>query len=512
MNRSAYLTIVALLSAAVIGFLLVQLYWLRSTYIIKVQDFNKTVYEVMDEIGIKIQNRSDLASLKLNYVIEDGDTLFKTPARNKIIIKTNEHLNISAHSETDAKVTVLKTIEHMKGRDTLIVRKLGKNSRIEFTTSTNDTVPAMLPEADSEKQLTGLMQKLMSEVIEIDTESENPDTLEALINRSFSARGIALPLEFSFEKTGQQNKLLARSKDFDSSAHYFVGDLSAKLLLPSHRLLKLQFPQLRSYLFGKMKSAMILSIGFSLVIICVMVFVMNTVRKQKQLTELRNDFVNNMTHELKTPIATAAIALSALEKEQVKNDQEKTNLHHRILREENEKMNQHVERVLQLSMFEKSKLSIEAEVFDLRICVEKAVSNFRLKAEEQQSPLRYEPGNKALEVKADTAKLELAINNVLDNALKYGGAKNTVRVETTAHEQFACIYISDQGIGIAGDKQGLIFDRFYRVQGGDIHDVKGFGLGLSFVKQIIDMHGGTVSCESEPGKGSTFIIRLPLYA
>lgn len=513
MNRSAYLIIVILLSFSVLGFLAVQLYWLQSSYAGNELDFKKKIYEVIDEIGIKIQNRSDLASIKLNYVIEDGDTLVKTPARNKIILKTKNHLNIASSSHAEAEISQISTVTTTSAsRDTLIIRSLGKNSRIEIRTSTNDTVPDLLPPIPDEKRLKNVMQKLISEVIEIDTESENVDTLSALISRSLHAKGLELPVEFSFEKTGAKQRTLARSAKYDTTANSFVGDLSAHLLLPSHRLLKLQFPNQRNYLLGKMKSAVVLSSVFSILILVIMVFVVYTIRKQKQLTELRNDFVNNMTHELKTPIATAAIALSALEKEQVKKDQEKIDLYHRILREENEKMNQHVERVLQLSMFEKSKLNIDAEVFDLRACIDKAISNFRLKAEAQQSPLLYAPGDKALAVKADAAKIELAINNILDNALKYGGPKNTIRIETIAHEQFACIYVSDEGIGISKDKQAFIFDRFYRVQGGDIHDVKGFGLGLSFVKQIIEMHKGSVACESELGKGSTFIIRLPLYA
>lgn len=488
-------------------------------YLQKKEKFATTIYDLLEELETKLMERQDVAALKMTYFIEGQDTIVKTPSRNKIVIESNDDVSINSHTGE----VIIKEVKSVKNRrteqDSIVIRDTKSHASIFIQKSRGNHSSVIIPgKKDSlekrTKQSTAmdkLMEKMMAEIIVLDVETENCDSINSLVKRSMNNRGLFMPFEFSLQRTGKEARTLARSRGFDSIAFSYKTDLSGKRILPSHQLLMLQFPDQNDYVIRAMRSSVLLSLFFSLAILSTLYYVMFLIRKQKKLTEIKNDFVNNMTHELKTPLATMSLALDAMAKEQVKKDDERTEMYRRILKEENEKMNQHVERVLQLSVMDRKEQQKRAEVFSVAEVVYRTANNFRLKLEEQNVKLSIENNFDSAEVFGQPDQLELALNNLIDNAFKYSGTGSEIKIIMNRLQSTVTISISDNGPGIEKQHLEKIFEKFYRVQGGDVHDVKGFGLGLSFARQIIFDMNGTLQVKSVVGSGSTFIIQLPLH-
>ncbi|HEY9258632.1 HAMP domain-containing sensor histidine kinase [Chitinophaga sp.] len=238
------------------------------------------------------------------------------------------------------------------------------------------------------------------------------------------------------------------------------------------------------------------------------VYMLRTILKQKRLSEVKNDFINNMTHELKTPIATVSAAVEALQNFNALNDQRKTQTYLDISKNELQRLSDLVEKVLHIAAEEKEDIELFREETDLNEVVDNILSNHQLKAGKQLQ-LRYDNNLAGKMVYVDKTHLSNAINNLIDNAIKYSGEQVQLYIQTSLENGILKIKVKDHGIGIPKVYQGSIFDKFFRVPTGDLHNVKGFGLGLSYVQKIVEMHGGTIHVQSEPDKGSEFTIIIP---
>ncbi len=271
-----------------------------------------------------------------------------------------------------------------------------------------------------------------------------------------------------------------------------------------------EFPY--NYLFGKLIGVLVVSFILLVLTIWCFAYMMNTILKQKKLSEIKNDFINNMTHELKTPIATVNAAIEALQHFQAIEDKDKTQSYLDISHQELERLTSLVERVLQDSIEGNGGFTLNWEQVDINLLVKELIERQGLKTAKTvyfnfQNKL---PDNKIL---LDKLHFTNALNNIIDNAIKYSGEEVHIAITTElkANEYF-CITIQDDGIGISPSYKKLIFDKFFRVPTGDLHEVKGFGLGLNYVQKVVEKHGGTIEVKSESGKGSSFIISIPQRA
>ncbi|HVI48000.1 MAG TPA: HAMP domain-containing sensor histidine kinase [Chitinophaga sp.] len=238
------------------------------------------------------------------------------------------------------------------------------------------------------------------------------------------------------------------------------------------------------------------------------IYMLRTILKQKKLSEVKNDFINNMTHELKTPIATVSAAVEAMQNFNALNDQRKTQNYLDISRNELQRLSDLVEKVLHIAAEEKEDVELYREDTDLNEIIDNILSNHQLKAGKVLQ-LRYDNNLSGRLVKVDRTHLANAINNLVDNAIKYSGDQVQLRIRCTEENGVLKIMVKDNGIGIPRAYLENIFDKFFRVPTGNLHNVKGFGLGLSYVKKIVDMHGGTIKVHSEQDKGTEFIITIP---
>ena len=257
-----------------------------------------------------------------------------------------------------------------------------------------------------------------------------------------------------------------------------------------------------------MKGVLLMSVGILLVLALVLWMMMRALRGQRELDRMKSDFTSNMTHELKTPIAVACAANDAMLVYGLDKDPEKREEYLRVTRESLEKLSGMVEQILSMSMEEREGLALRLERTGLRPLLESAASQARLSAA-KPCDISVEVTPASLSADLDASLMSSVIATLLDNALKYSGESVKISMKAEERDGRAIISVSDNGIGIAPDKQAHIFEKFYRVPTGDVHNVKGYGIGLYFAKTIVEKHGGRISVHSAPGKGSIFTISIP---
>jgi two-component system phosphate regulon sensor histidine kinase PhoR len=234
--------------------------------------------------------------------------------------------------------------------------------------------------------------------------------------------------------------------------------------------------------------------------------------RQKKLGEIKNDFINNMTHEFKTPLATISLAVDAMRNEKVLQDRQKISYFSSIIKEENQRMNRQVETILKASQLEKQEVDLNLKPMHVHEVIKNVVDNFALQLEEKQgqAELVLNAANDLID--ADEVHFSNLINNLVDNAVKYAKENTPIRLKITTEskEKKIIIRVEDNGIGMNKETVKRVFERFYRAHTGNIHNVKGFGLGLSYVKTMVQAHNGDIHVDSTLGKGSIFTVELPL--
>lgn len=279
--------------------------------------------------------------------------------------------------------------------------------------------------------------------------------------------------------------------------------------LSPEELLVVVVPDFKNIVWKKMTWMIIGSVLFTILIFVAFFVTLKALLRQKKLSEIKSDFINNMTHEFKTPLATISLAVDALKNEKVINDRTKTEYFSGIIKEENKRMNKQVETILQAAMLDKEQLQLNLKTFHAHELISTAVNNMKLPVEEKQGRLEvsFDAANDL--VCADEVHFTNLVNNLLDNAVKYSMDNLLIKLSTLNVNNHFRIKIEDNGIGMNKETLHRIFEKFYRAHTGNIHNVKGFGLGLSYVKTIVNAHHGKIKAESTLGKGSCFIIDIP---
>ncbi|MFM7645906.1 MAG: sensor histidine kinase [Sphingomonadales bacterium] len=287
---------------------------------------------------------------------------------------------------------------------------------------------------------------------------------------------------------------------------------SAGESLMASEVLFVVVPDLQQVVLRSLRWNIAASILFTLIIILAFYVTVRTLVQQKKLSEIKNDFINNMTHEFKTPLATISLAVDAMRNEKVQQDRERLAYFNGIIKEENLRMNRQVETILKASQLERNELQLSMKPVSLHAIVQQVVSNFGLQLENAQGQIGLQLQATADGVVADEVHLSNLINNLIDNAIKYSkeGVPPRIQIRSAVEGKQLSLYIEDNGMGMSRDTLKRIFEKFYRAHTGNRHNVKGFGLGLSYVKTVAEAMGGQIKAESTIGKGSQFILLFPL--
>lgn len=392
--------------------------------------------------------------------------------------------------------------------------------------ATGEAASRMVEEANPlpylRKPITLGQEKLLMDftrlsVIQRFSKAEMRDIIRTAFNKNMLSD---VPFEFAVT----ENSLSGDQVESEHFFKYYSDTLNNKLYsiplqgssgssmenLTAEEFLVVIVPHERSIILKELVFFIIGAILFTIIIATAFFLTIRTLLRQKKLSEIKNDFINNMTHEFKTPLATISLAVDALRNEKVSVDKEKSNYFTGIIKEENKRMNKQVETILQAALLDKQEVNLNLAKLSAHQLIRTAINNISLPVQEKGGELQVNLDAEKDSIFADEVHFTNLINSLLDNAVKYSKEKPVITVETFSNPKDLSIKISDNGIGMNKETLNHIFEKFYRAHTGNVHNVKGFGLGLSYVKTMVEAHKGHIKAESVLGKGSNFIVTIPL--
>ena len=338
----------------------------------------------------------------------------------------------------------------------------------------------------------------------------NPAHLDSVIQDEFSNMNIHLDYEYGIFRKSDNRFITGKYENYKNElikSDHFTS-LSC-LWRPDCYILGVYFPEEEIFLIGQMSGWLLLSAVFLVIVILSFSYVILSLVRQKKLSEMKTDFVNNMTHELKTPISTISLASEMLLKPNVYELPEKTIKYANIIYDENNRLRNQVEQVLQIAVLDKGDFKLKKKEVDIHEIIEMAVDNFKMQVRQRCGKITTQLNASKATFSADPVHITNIINNLMDNANKYSPEAPEIIISTKNEKNGILISVEDKGIGISHENQKHIFKKFYRVHTGNIHDVKGFGLGLFYVNTIVEAHGGSIKLFSELKNGARFEIYFP---
>lgn len=502
MKRSSIWIIIGLMSVALAGIISLQANWIISTIRLNEERFDKNVFAAIYHLAERLESRERLQALES---MNGFESFFLENELRQVFKSENKDF-------LEFPIGVLP--ESGLPNDRLAAFLLSQNDC--------DCESCRL---DRQIRYYQIMQKRMQrQHLDLYERIGDLRIFDALLREELENTGIGTPYHYGIYSNESNNFIInnghyvipesseqvSRMGGFDHllNSHYRVSLFPEEREVPG--FLMIFFPGKATTIWSSVIRNLVGSVLFTGIILFCFAYTIMVIFRQKKVSEMKNDFINNMTHEFKTPIATISLAADAISNPSVAGNAEKTGRFANIIREENRRMNSQVEKVLQMALIEQQNLEMKRTRVDMHEIIRTAVANFALQVESRNGTIRTDLQAANHEVLGDPTHLAAIIHNLLDNANKYSTDNPEVTVLTRSNHRIMEISVEDNGIGIDRESQKHIFDRFYRVHTGNRHDVKGFGLGLSYVKAIMDAHGGSVKVKSEYGKGSTFSLLFPL--
>ncbi len=344
--------------------------------------------------------------------------------------------------------------------------------------------------------------------------------LDELLVVELRNRGVTLDFDYGIFDTRQRSFVITQQFNCPDGGMQQIENLEplkntafrvplfpADFNVPGY--LMVHFPGQVGYIWRSVWPTLMGTILFTGIVIYSFAYTIFVIFRQKKLSEIKTDFINNMTHEFKTPIATISLAVDSITSPAIASQPERVRRFADIIKAENRRMNSQVEKVLQMALLDRNQIEINQRPVNVHDLLEKATDHMSLQVDHRGGTIICEYRAASPVILADETHLSNVFHNLLDNANKYSPDQPDITVRTSDNDQHIEIEIEDKGIGMTQEDKKRIFDKFYRVHTGNLHDVKGFGLGLSYVKKIVDLHKGSIKVKSEPGKGSRFILRFP---
>ena len=460
----------------------------------EVPQVSQTFRRILQSRGLDISILSELENFFAYMTPEVASTMF-TPDEMEILLQEKE-----------------RQLEYLNRNQDFIPQSPRVNTFIPQVTEIN------LSEDALDKILkTNLKIDLMNQAFAELAEGQKAildrlDTvrLKSMLKAHLQERGISEAFELGI--LDDEGQIIGIGPQIDTSLLRTQG-MQAKLfpndILGKDNFIYVYFPAKNSHVLRQVWLPISSSIVFILVIIFCFIYAIQVILRQKALSDIKNDFINNMTHEFKTPLATVSLAVEALQDPDLSSQDKFRTRYLGIIKDENKRLVSQVEKVLQAAALDKQDFKLKIESLNLAELLESTVEHISLQVEKKGGRIEFYNQLRNPDIEADAFHLTHIFNNLLDNANKY--SKEIPLIKLTAKEDgnHVVVIIQDNGIGMSTDAQKKIFDKFYRVPTGNLHDVKGFGLGLSYVKAMIEAHKGEIHVQSELGKGSTFTINLP---
>ena len=522
MRRTFIWILSVLSSAAVIALIFIQLMWVKDAYEVQKQQFDLLINKSLSQIISKLELNETFNQIQ-GELARSGDSLALRNLNlpdNLTSTEDNQAYDSPEISQgyygfQDQDPWIRTRMDVMSGDSALDVHE---NSL--YQNSPADDTPRPSKKADEREQAYSLIltnkkvyvEKVVNQIIQNERRIEERlsySQLDSLIRQEFAEKNITLPFEFAV-RTGNVRYTL-RSAGFNPMAKFqkFSPTLFPHDVRTSPNFLVVYFPTRENYLFRSVGTMAGASLTLAMIILIISSVAIYVIFRQKKLSEIKNDFVNNMTHELKTPISTISLASQMLADPGLDGDAK--NLEHisALILEESKRLGNQVERVLQMSILEEGKMSLRLQPVNFDSLVRKATEKLSLQVSKRNGTIHLDLDAGTGTIEADETHLTNVIFNLVDNAMKYCHKNPEISITTRSTSQSVQARVSDNGIGISKEYLSRIFEKFFRIPTGNVHDVKGFGLGLSYVKKVIEQHHGSISVTSEPETGTAFTLIIP---
>ncbi len=509
MNKRKFTGLIALMVVSIVAIIWVQVTWIGNSIRVQSEQFDFFVIN-----GLRNTARSMETNRRMNFL-------------NEMFIRGYSSLpGAVMRSATPGAMSESFSIESKASSD---------NDSVEVIVSTNNNPPYTLrvsrddPRATAQSSIVvgsneymrwvqqqaiefqSMSNQLVSEMFAWERNAKlNKEELLHTLQGELTASGINTPFEFAIIRgdsivDGVWSK--TKVKDFRTSP--YKVSLFAEGLLRKGETLSVVFPRKTNYVLGSMGLMLGGSGLFLLIIISTFALSLWFIIRQKKTSEMQADFINNMTHEFKTPIATISLAADTIANSRVISDENKVRHFVGMIKKENLRMNKQVETILQIATLDKHEMDFSFSEVDLHEVIRQAIETVEIQVADRGGVITQHLDAENKIITGDAEHLRNLVHNLLDNANKYSERSPEISVSTVSNDSGIFLSVEDKGIGMSKAVQHRVFERFYRETTGDIHNVKGFGLGLNYVKAITDAHGGTVTVESEQGVGSIFTVFLP---
>ncbi|MEE4114871.1 MAG: HAMP domain-containing sensor histidine kinase [Marinilabiliaceae bacterium] len=513
MKKYTIILFASLFALILSGLILVQVYWINQAFETKNQQFRVLVSNSLDAVVLELEKQETIERIIEEIDISSGDSVGVIVTGSsqfaRQLLGNQSASNLGRLSgEYDYELSMM--IENEGSRIFFYSDDEFLYPDNQVTEESIETIRAGISGRVSNKTvlLENIMGRILRETPPL-AERINPDEVDELLSSTFKKLGVDIGYEFSIQDGGDA---VFRSDNFEEaySNHIYQRQLFPNDPVPGQNRLAIYFPKERGYLLNQVGFMGFTSILVTLVLIFFSATNLIIILRQKRISEIRNDFINNMTHELKTPISTISLASQMISDKSIPEKKKNIANISRIINDESLRLKYQVEKVLQASVFDSGTMDMKFKETDIHQLIDSIADNFTLQLNNSGGSIIRKLAAADYTLRIDEAHFSNMLSNLIDNAIKYSPEKPEITIKTSNTDSYLLISVSDKGIGIKKENLKRIFERFYRVPTGNIHNVKGFGLGLSYVKKVIDEHNGSVEVSSQPGKGTTFKIKIPL--
>ncbi len=479
-----------------------QLYWIRNSMNLREAEFKHEINSVLDDVVLELEKKENLDKIGMGETSEPFLIELESKEENGLEIafkNTIQDLVVQSEvigfSENDIDPD-LKT-------DSLLQDGMGKFGKEQSE---------ILKQTEILEDILG--GKVTVQIGRGIDDRVDLEIIDSLIKAGLKERVITTSYVFGvFDAKNNPFILGEAAAECAESLKESFATYSAKLfpyaLTNKPYFLKIFFPKQKQYLFHSMWTLLLMSGIIIIAVIAAFVYSVKTIFKQKKLSEMKNDFINNMTHELKTPISTISLACEALKDPDMQSSEKQRNTFVNMINSENKRLGVLVENVLRSALLDSEEMPFKVNTVDINELIRSVSRSLAIRIKKYDGKISLDMDPKTPFLEGDSVHLTNMIYNLLDNAIKYSPEQPQIEVATRSRDELVEITVSDNGIGVSKEDQKKIFDKLYRVHTGNVHDVKGFGLGLNYVKVIVEKHHGEILVESELKKGSTFTIVIP---
>ena len=513
MRRITIVLLAIFFFLAISGLILIQLYWIRNAIAITDQQFRYSANKALESVVLNLEEKELIKNIvdDIDPASTDSVTAI-VPANSPLAKKLHGYQPNSALLEMYGLNNPGEPIAITSSGHKIFISS--ENSSPFSTDETTEPSPQI-----TNSEITGrvsnkivflekIMQKILRNTPDI-RERINPEKLKEELRKALNNVGIYLDFEFSI-RSGRYGSIWKTPGFTDKpGTNKFIIQLFPNDPVPSQNQIVLYCLQEQQYKFEKIGNLGFMSLLFTLLLLILSTGTFIVIFRQKKISEIRNDFINNMTHELKTPISTISLASQMMADKSIPEKDKNIDNLAEIISDESMRLKFQVEKVLQMAIFERMKLKLSLVELDVHGIIEKAVENFTLQIIARNGVINTDLQATNPIVLIDEIHFLNSISNLIDNAIKYSKEIPDITITTRNNKKGILITIEDKGIGITKENLKRIFDKFYRVHSGNVHNVKGFGLGLSYVKKIIEEHNGTIKADSQINKGTKFMLFIP---